>query len=135
MSYLTAEGRQRKRDYRRERVSQALRKEQTLKHLPDYQRTTLSELKVVGRYLYEDIQDRGVMLPNGEVNPAVEAHRKNAHEQLYSLSVFTELNRTDQTEPTDIVAMIATGAELETVESAESPEHGAPPEEPSLAER
>jgi hypothetical protein len=28
------------------------------------------------RHLYEDIQQRGVMLADGTVNPAIEAHRK-----------------------------------------------------------
>jgi hypothetical protein len=66
MSLLTAEGRQRRRDYQRETVSRSLRKEKTLNNLPEYQRSTLSELKVIGRDLYADIRRRGVMLRHGQ---------------------------------------------------------------------
>jgi hypothetical protein len=61
-----------------------------------------------------------VILPTGEVNPAVEAHRKNAHEQLYLLSVYTELNCTQNSKAVDIVAEMARDVEAtEAVESGE----------------
>jgi hypothetical protein len=59
--------------------------------------------------LYRDIKRRGVILPDGSsVNPAVEAHRKNAHEQLYSLSVYAEVNCAQQAESAiDLVSLMA----------------------------
>jgi hypothetical protein len=69
----------------------------------------MGELKLVGKDLYADIKRRGVMLPDGTVNPAVEANRKNAHEQMFSLQVFMEQNRTSSSEPRDIVAMMSAG--------------------------
>jgi hypothetical protein len=119
---LTAEGRKKARDYQLEGVHRTLRKDGTLTKLSLYQRGTLAELKLIGQELYADIKRRGVILPDGEVNPAVEAHRKNAHEQLYSLSVYTEVNHVHASEHTDIVALMADKAE--TVEP-EPPSEGA----------
>jgi len=96
------------------------RKDPNVKGLPVYQRSTLAELRLAGRDLYADIRRRGVMLPTGEVNPAVEAHRKNAHEQLYSLSVYTDLNRAHsqsaiELTPAECDEIIAAGTREESV--------------------
>ncbi|MBV8807346.1 MAG: hypothetical protein JO033_01615 [Acidobacteriaceae bacterium] len=89
--------------------------------------------------MYADIKRRGVILRDGEVNPAVEAHRKNAHEQLYSLSVFTELNRSQTAgEATDIVALMAHAAEPVESEQLVQPEalaSGAPAKPEKQAEQ
>lgn len=89
----------------------------------------MAELKLIGRDLYADIQRRGVILPDGLVNPAVEAHRKNAHEQLYSLSVYTELNRTQaghseiELTAAECDEIIAAGTRVESLsESAAAPQ-------------
>jgi hypothetical protein len=123
MSALTAEGRKQARDHKLDGVYRTLRLDKSLSGLSRYQRGTLAELKLIGRDLYKDIKRRGVILPTGEVNPAVEAHRKNAHEQLYSLSVFTELNRMQASEPTDLVAM------MQHIEPTESDEPESQPDE------
>jgi hypothetical protein len=128
MSLLTAEGRKRVRDIRLETIYRKLRTDKTLNGFSPYQRGTLAELKLIGRDLYTDIKRRGVILPDGQVNPAVEAHRKNAHEQLYSLSVYTELNRAEHSEPLDLVAQMA--QHIETVEPVEpATPDGDPPED------
>ena len=132
MSELTAVGRKKARDHKLDGVYRSLRLDKNLNGLSRYQRGTLAELKLIGRDLYADIKRRGVILENGEVNPAVEAHRKNAHEQLYSLSVFTELNRTQQgpadieLSPAECDEIIAAGTRAESLsESAAVPQ--APP--------
>jgi hypothetical protein len=117
VSSLTAEGRKKARDHKLDGVYRTLRLDKGLKGLSRYQRGTLAELKLIGRNLFADIRRRGVMLPDGTVNPAVEAHRKNAHEQLYSLSVYAEVNRAHQAEPLDLVAAMA--AQADTAEPAE----------------
>jgi hypothetical protein len=123
MSSLTAEGRRAKRDLRLEGIQRTLRKDKNLNSLSVYQRGTLAELKLIGRELYADIKRRGVILPDGSVNPAVEAHRKNCHEQLYSLSVYAEVNRARQGEAVDLVSlMVQPVAGAETVEPAAEPE-------------
>ena len=121
MSELTAEGRKKARDHKLDGVYRTLRLDKSLNGLSRFQRGTLAELKLIGRDLYTDIKRRGVILPNGEVNPAVEAHRKNAHEQLYSLSVYTELNRSHQSHPdielspAECDEIIAAGTRAESV--------------------
>jgi len=121
ISTVTAEGRKRARDQKLYQAYRTLREDKNLKGLSLYQRSALAELKIIGRDLYADIRKRGVMLPNGEVNPAVEAHRKNAHEQLYSLSVFIELNRTQSSEPIDLVAQMAQHIEASEPVEPEKP--------------
>jgi hypothetical protein len=102
MSALTAEGRKRIRDMQRERMNQRLRKDPELGGIPAHRLDTLSELKLVGRTLYLDIKQRGAVLATGEVNPSVEAHRKNAHEQLCFLSAIAELKQAQASKPVDI---------------------------------
>lgn len=117
MSNLTAAGWKKIRDVALEVVQAKLRRDISVLSL--YQRGTLAELKLIGKDLYSDIRRRGVILSSGEVNPAVEAHRKNAHEQLYSLSVFTELNRSEASQPVDLVAEMAAHAEPAIIEAEE----------------
>jgi hypothetical protein len=76
MSSFTAAGRKQRRDMQLEGVQRTLRKDPSLTTLSLYQRGTLAELKLIGRELYADIKRRGVLLPDGTVNPAVEAHRR-----------------------------------------------------------
>ena len=139
MSALTAEGRKKARDIKLDGVYRTLRLDKTLSGLSRYQRGALAELKLIGRDLYADVKVRGVILPTGEVNPAVEAHRKNVHEQLYSLSVFTELNRTHSSEPIDLVAQMAGHIEAEPIQSepaagaGEAPVESGEPATPPVA--
>src|SRR5690242_16915774 len=102
MSALTAEGRKRQRDQQRDRMRRRLRQDPELGGVPAHRLDTLSELKLVGRNLYTDIKLRGAVLPSGEVNPSVEAHRKNAHEQLCFLSAMAELKQAQKSEPVDL---------------------------------
>jgi hypothetical protein len=93
-----------------------MRKDKSLNGLSLYQRGALAELRLIGQDLYRDIKRRGVILSDGTLNPAVEAHRKNAHEQLYSLSVYAEVNRAQTSKPVDIVALMAQADAVETVD-------------------
>ena len=82
----------------------------------------MSELKLVGRALYANIKQRGAALASGEINPSVEAHRKNAHEQLCLFSAIADLKRAQIPEPTDIVALMAGAAEsVEPEQPADPP--------------
>jgi hypothetical protein len=119
MSNLTADGRRRNRDFQREGMVRRFSKDPMYSGLPAPQRVTLSELKLIGRDLYLDIKRRGVMLPDGTVNPAVEAHRKNAHEQLVSLQVFMQLNNQSTSQPVDLVAEMARA--IEAAPAADAP--------------
>ncbi|MBV8772685.1 MAG: hypothetical protein JO166_10220 [Deltaproteobacteria bacterium] len=119
MSRFTAEGRKRARDYQFEDINRRLREDKNLRGLSRYQRGTLAALKLIGRELYADIRRRGVILPDGSVNPAVETHRKNAHEQLYSLSVYIEVNRAQASKPVNIFEW------MNQADSACEPEQGA----------
>jgi hypothetical protein len=121
MSRLTAEGQKKARDYQLEDINRRLREDKNLRGLSRYQRGTLAALKLIGRELYADIRRRGVILPDGTLNPAVEAHRKNAHEQLYSLSVYIDVNRAQQSGEVDLVAVMAGADAAETVQP-ETPE-------------
>jgi hypothetical protein len=122
MSSWTAEGRKHKRDIKLEGVQRQMRRDKSLNALSVYQRGVIAELKLIGKDLYLDIRRRGVMLPDGTVNPAVEAHRKNCHEQVYSLSVYTDVKASEASAVVDIVAAMATRSEIETV--VEQPAEG-----------
>ena len=88
-------------------MKRELRKDPELGGVPAHRLDTLSELKLVGRALYANIKQRGAVLASGEINPSVEAHRKNAHEQLCFFSAIADLKRAQIPEPTDIVALMA----------------------------
>ena len=84
-----------------------MRKDKSLNSLSLYQRGALAELKLIRDDLLADIRRRGAVLADGTINPAVEAHRKNVHEQLYSLSVYAEVNRAHASEPFDLVRALS----------------------------
>ena len=122
MSVLTREGRKRLRDHQRDRMKRELRKDPELGGVPAHQLDTLSELKLVGRTRYGDIKKRGAVLADGAINPSVEAHRKNAHEQLCFFSAIADLKRAQIAEPTDLVALMAGAAEsVEPEQPADPP--------------
>jgi hypothetical protein len=106
-------------------MNRRLRQDPDLGGMPNHRLDTLSELKLVGRSLYADIKERGAVLADGEVNPSVEAHRKNAHEQLCFLSTIAELKRVQKSDAVDLVSLMAQQAE--TVETDESAEPEKPP--------
>src|SRR5690348_10013793 len=118
-SEMTAEGRRRRRDIELEGEHRTLRNDKALQGLSFYQRSGLADLRLIRKKLMADIRRRGVMLPDGTVNPAVEAHRKNLHEQLYSISVYANVNRVQTSEP-DLVAQLA------RVQAAEAEKAGCP---------
>jgi hypothetical protein len=109
-----------------------MRKDRSLNSLSIYQRHTLAELRLIGQDLYADVKQRGVILPDGVVNPAVEAHRKNAHEQLYSLSVYAEVNRSHKAEPLDLIAQMAQPVEASSLPSLVVSSNPNPPKGESL---
>jgi hypothetical protein len=55
MSMLTAEDRKKARDHKLDGVNRTLRNDRSLQGLSLYQRGTLAELKLIGRYLYADM--------------------------------------------------------------------------------
>jgi hypothetical protein len=82
-----------------------------------FQRGPLAELRLIRGELMADIRRRGAMLPDGTVNPAVEAHRKNIHEQLYSLNVYAGVNSAQASKPVDIFTLM--NQDVDKVETAE----------------
>jgi hypothetical protein len=62
------------------------------------------------------------MRGDDQVNPAVEAHRKNTHEQLCFLDKIAELRRAQASDPRDLVAAMAAADVAATVEPERSGE-------------
>jgi hypothetical protein len=62
-------------------MNRRLRQDENSAGVPMHLLSSLAELKLVGRDLYVHFKERGVMRDD-DVNSAIEAHCKNAQEQL-----------------------------------------------------
>jgi hypothetical protein len=104
-------------------MQRMLRQDENLAGVPMHLLSSLAELKLIGRQLYAHIKAQGAIRKDDAVQPAVEAHRKNAHEQLCFLNTIAELRRAQTSEPRDIVAF------MEQPDTAEVVQEGSEPEE------
>jgi hypothetical protein len=126
MSLLTANGRRIARDMQSRQFARGLRQHEWFRGAPSQVVTGFAELLLVSRELRARIKSEGTMRADGTMNPAVEAFRKYKHTELGYLTAISEMRRAAQTEPADIVAMMA--QHLDEPTETREPEPEAEPE-------
>src|SRR5581483_12026724 len=128
MSTITASGRQRIRDVKRERVERELRQHPWFAETPRLIVSGLANLMVVSKELRDLMIREGLMKADGsDVHPAVRAFREYKAVELRYLAQMSEMARVEtEQQPADLVSMMAAHVdEAEPVEpeaSADEPD-------------